>query len=67
MADIKTDVQGVYRTEEGYLINKDNEGLRNYRATKARVAKTNALADKVENLENQISEIKELLIKALNK
>ena len=67
MVDIKTDVQGIYRTEKGYLINKDNEGLQNYRATKARIAKTNALAEKVENLENQMSEIKELLIKALNK
>jgi hypothetical protein len=67
MVDIKTDVQGVYRTEQGYLINKDNEGLQNYRAMKARMVKTNNLADKVDNLESQIAEIKELLIKALNK
>lgn len=67
MVDIKTDVEGIYRTEEGYLINKDNESLKNYKAMKARMARQNNLADKVDRLEQEMSEIKELLIKALSK
>jgi polyhydroxyalkanoate synthesis regulator phasin len=65
--DIKTDVQGIFRTEKGYLINKDNESLQNYRANKMRMVKMNSISERVDNLEQQISEIKELLIKALNK
>lgn len=67
MVDIKTDVEGIYRTEEGYLINKDNESLKNYKAMKARMARQNNLADKVDRLEQEMSEIKKLLIKALSK
>lgn len=65
--DIKTDVQGIYRTENGYLINKDNEALQNYRANKMRMLKMNNVSEKVEHLEQQMAEIKELLIKVLNK
>jgi hypothetical protein len=65
--DIKTDVQGIYRTEKGYLINKDNESLQNYRANKMRMVKMNNVSERVDHLEQQMSEIKELLIKALNK
>lgn len=65
--DIKTDVQGIYRTENGYLINKDNEALQNYRANKMRMLKMNNVSERVEHLEQQMAEIKELLIKALNK
>lgn len=65
--DIKTDVQGIYRTEKGYLINKDNEALQNYRANKLRMIKMNNVSERVEHLEQQMAEIKELLIKALSK
>jgi CHASE3 domain sensor protein len=65
--DIKTDVQGIYRTEQGYLINKDNEALQNYKANKARMRKMNDVSSDVEQLKRDMSEIKELLIKALNK
>lgn len=67
MVDIKTDVEGIYRTEQGYLINKDNEALKSYKAMKARMSRQNNLADKVDRLEQEMSEIKELLIKALSK
>jgi len=65
--DIKTDVQGIYRTEQGYLINKDNEALQNYKANKARTRQMNSVASDVEKLKHEMAEIKELLIKALNK
>jgi len=65
--DIKTDVQGIYRTEQGYLINKDNEALQNYKANKARMRKMNDVSADVEQLKRDMAEIKELLIKALNK
>jgi hypothetical protein len=65
--DIKTDVQGIYRTEQGYLINKDNEALQNYKANKARMRKMNDVSSDVEQLKRDMAEIKELLIKALNK
>lgn len=64
---MKTDVQGIYRTEQGYLINKDNEALQNYRANKLRMKKMNSVAEDVEQLKTEMAEIKELLIKALNK
>lgn len=67
MPDMKTDVQGIYRTEQGYLINKDNEALQNYRANKLRMKKMNSVAEDVEQLKTEMAEIKELLIKALNK
>lgn len=65
--DIKTDVQGIYRTEQGYLINKDNEALQNYKANKVRMRQMNSVASDVEKLKHEMAEIKELLIKALNK
>ena len=67
MSDIKTDVNGIYRTERGYLINKDNESLQNYRTTKARMSQMKTVVNDVEQLKRDMSEIKELLIKALNK
>jgi CHASE3 domain sensor protein len=67
MSDIKTDVHGIYRTEQGYLINKDNESLQNYRTTKMRMSQMKSVVNDVEQLKKDMSEIKELLIKALNK
>ena len=67
MSDIKTDVNGIYRTDQGYLINKDNESLQNYRTTKARMSQMKTVVNEVEQLKRDMSEIKELLIKALNK
>jgi len=65
--DIKTEVEGIYRTDGGYLINKDNEGLQNYRANKARMAKMNNIVNDVEQLKQDMAEIKDLLKKALTK
>jgi len=67
MSDIKTDVNGIYRTDQGYLINKDNESLQNYRTTKARMSQMKTVVNEVEQLKRDMAEIKELLIKALNK
>jgi hypothetical protein len=67
MSDIKTDVNGIYRTDQGYLINKDNESLQNYRTTKARMSQMKTVVNEVEQLKRDMAEIKELLVKVLNK
>lgn len=50
--ELKTDVAGIYKVAEGVLINKDNEALAAYKAAKAR-------NQRLKDLENQISELKE--------
>jgi len=67
MSDIKTDVNGIYRTDQGYLINKDNESLQNYRTTKVRMSQMKTVVNEVEQLKRDMAEIKELLVKVLNK
>jgi hypothetical protein len=64
---IKTDVPGLYKNNEGALINKNNKGLALYKQSKAKAKKLEALFDDVDQLKKDMSEIKELLIKALNK
>lgn len=59
--DIKTNIPGLYRSEQGYLINKDNDGLAAYKKQKANVRRMNDLDDKVENLAKDLEEIKSLL------
>lgn len=59
--DIKTDVSGIYRTDKGYLINKDNEGLMAYKKQKAAAKKIEAVQEELDEIKNDVSEIKEML------
>ena len=59
--DRKTDLPGVYRTPEGFLINKDNKALNAYRVRRQREMELDELKDDVSSLKNDLQEIKELL------
>ena len=67
----KTEVQGIYKVSEGVLINKDNEALIKYKKKrdliKNKDEKLNILETQVNDLSHQMTEIKELLMKALTK
>jgi hypothetical protein len=61
MTDAKTDLPGVYRTSEGFLINKDNNALNAYKAKRQREKEMDTLKEDVSLLKNDLQEIKELL------
>jgi hypothetical protein len=56
----KTEIPGIYKDGEGVLINKDNDALKAYKARKSRDRK-------LDDLELEMTEIKELLLKLLAK
>ena len=59
--DTKTDVPGIYRSPEGFLINKDNNALAAYKARKARDREIDAVKEEVSSMKDDLREIKELL------
>jgi hypothetical protein len=63
--DRKTDIPGVYKTPEGFLINKDNNALAAYKAkrvkNKNREQDLNNLKEEVSTIKNDLEEIKDLL------
>lgn len=63
--EIKTDVPGIYRSPEGFLINKDNNALAAYKAKRMRDQELYKMKDEVSSLKDDINEIKEMLKKVL--
>jgi hypothetical protein len=61
----KTTYKGIYKLHEGVLLNTDNEALQEYKKRKAKQRKVFELEKDVQALKDDISQIKELLIKAL--
>lgn len=63
----KTEIPGIYKANDGILINKDNDALKKYKTRrdvlKAKDNKINTLEEKVDSLSNDIEEIKNLLKK----
>lgn len=57
----KTEVPGVYKVEEGVLINKDNASLQAYKNRKNRERKMIQIEADLELLKTDIHEIKTLL------
>jgi hypothetical protein len=57
----KTEYHGIYKLQEGILLNVDKTGLEKYKLRKNKERKINSLEDDVHNLKNDISEIKTLL------
>ena len=45
--EAKTDIPGIYRAPEGFLINKDNNALAAYKARKARDREIDILKEEV--------------------
>lgn len=63
--EAKTDIPGIYRSPEGFLINKDNNSLAAYKTRKARDRELLEMKEEVTSLKNDITEIKEMLKKVL--
>lgn len=67
MVDIKTDRQGIYRTHEGLLVNKDMDGLKAYRAKKHNAKKIYEIEADVAEIKTDLAEIKEMLSRFVSK
>lgn len=63
--DAKTDIPGIYRSPEGFLINKDINALAAYKARKKRDTELDEIKQDVSALKDDMSEIKEMLKKVL--
>ena len=65
MALIKTEVEGILRdTNNGALLNRDNDALMAYKKQKNRQVQ---MENKLNHLENELSDIKNLLLKLVEK
>lgn len=60
-SDTKTDVYGYYKTPTGAVISKDHESLSAYKQKKAKSIQLNTMKEDIDQLKNDISEIKEML------
>jgi len=59
--DRKTEKPGIYRTAEGFLINKDNDALSAYKKRKRKEQAIDKFQDQIDELRSDINEIKDLL------
>ena len=59
--DRKTDKPGLYRTAEGFIINKDNDALAAYKKRKRKEQAIDKFQDQIDELKSDINEIKDLL------
>jgi predicted phage-related endonuclease len=59
--DSRTDIPGLYKTSEGFLINKDKNALDLYKANRAKAKEMDNLKEDVKSLKDDMKEIKELL------
>jgi peptidoglycan hydrolase CwlO-like protein len=57
----KTDRPGIYRTAEGFLINKDNDALAAYKKRKRKERAIENFQEQINELRSDINEIKDLL------
>jgi len=63
--DKETTEKGIFRTDSGALINKDNNALLSYKMKKQQSKKVSNLEEKIDKLEYDIDEIKNLLLKLI--
>jgi hypothetical protein len=63
--DAKTDIPGIYRSPEGFLINKDSNALAAYKARKNRDKEIDSMKEDISSLKDDLREIKEMLKKVL--
>ena len=59
--DSKTDRPGIYKSSDGYLINKDNEALAAYKKRKRKEQAVDRMQEQLDELRSDISEIKDIL------
>lgn len=68
MNELKTEVEGIVRdTTNGALLNKDNTSLEAYKRVKKKNYEIEEMKTKVNSLSNEISDIKKMLGKVLEK
>ena len=68
MTELKPEVEGIVRdTTNGALLNKDNTSLEAYKRVKKKNYEIEEMKVKVNNLTNEISDIKTMLGKVLEK
>lgn len=61
MIDRKTPIPGVYKTQEGFLINKDKDALAAYKKNRIKESSFLNMQEDIETLKSDLTEIKELL------
>lgn len=59
--EVKTDREGYYKTPTGAVICRDNEALNAYKQKKIKNAQLNNMKKDIDDLKNDMKEIKELL------
>ena len=65
---VKTEVEGIYRdVSNGALLNKDSSALDAYKKIKKKNSEIEEMKTKINNLETDISEIKNLLLRVVEK
>lgn len=68
MTNIKTEVEGIYRdTKNGALLNKDNDALSSYKKLKQKNRELEEMKDKVNKIETEMSDIKNILLQLVEK
>lgn len=65
--DVKTERPGIYRGENGLLVNKDLSALASYKARKQQSKKINEVESDIKDLKTDMAEIKELIKRFLSK
>lgn len=59
--DRKTEVPGMYKVQEGIVINKDKEALALYKKKKEKARKVDRLEQEVMDIKTALEEIKNIL------
>lgn len=68
MVQIKTEINGIVRdTTNNALLNRDNDALNAYKKIKKKNLELEEMKNKVDNLDKEMSDVKSLLHKILEK
>lgn len=68
MTQVKTEIEGIYRdVNNGALLNKDNDALVAYKKMKQKNSELEQMKTKVNTLDEEIKDVKNLLKQILEK
>jgi len=59
--DKKTEIPGLYKTSQGFLINKDNDALSAYKKRKRKERALDDMQEQINDMKSDLNEIKALL------
>ena len=60
---LRTERSGIYKVGKGTLINRDMDALKAYKTRKMKMNEIGVIKDELNQLKNDILEIKQLLLK----